>query len=238
MSMLLPGAAVAQERLWADVNFGVAMPTDKDLTNSSTRAISSEQASFTADYFWPRGPVFDVGAGFMLTPQFGVGVSVSRSTHSDFPVLEATIPHPILFNRFGTGTAEGDTELKRTETALHLQAMFVAFETETQRVRIFGGPTYMKVKTETVADFVYSQTFTIVPVTNNVTITDYSINECECGGWGFNLGADYSYFFTPNVGVGGILRFSRVKVEPVDFSGAFDLTAGGTAIGGGLRLKF
>jgi hypothetical protein len=40
------------------------------------------------------------------------------------------------------------------------------------------------------------------------------------------------------VGVGGILRFSRVKVEPVDYSGSFDMNAGGTAIGAGLRFKF
>lgn len=238
MGMMLPKGAVAQERLWADVNFGVAIPTDKDFSTASTRTIFAEPADFSVDYSAPRGPSFDIGGGFMLTPQIGVGVSFSRSTHKDTPILHARIPHPFLFNNYGSATAEGDTELERTEQAVHIQAMFVAFESDTQRIRVFGGPTYMQVKNQTVENFIYTQTFTTVPASNTIAITNYDINECECSGWGFNIGADYSYFFTPNVGVGGIVRFSRVKVEPVDYSGAFELNAGGAAIGGGLRFKF
>jgi hypothetical protein len=238
MGTLLPTAAAAQERLWFDVNFGAAIPSDKDVSTTSTRTIFAEQATFAVDYSSPRGFMFDVGAGFMITPLFGVGVSVSSSKHSDFPVLNASIPHPVLFNRFGTDSAEGDTELERTETSVHIQAMFVPWQDDTNRLRIFGGPTYMRVETETVDDFNYTQTFTIVPPTNTIDITSYDINSCECNEWGFNVGADYSYFFNPNVGVGGVLRYTRVKVEPVDYSGPFDLNAGGVAFGAGLRVKF
>jgi len=237
-AMMLPSGAAAQERLWFDVNFGVSMPTDKDFTTSSRYDIYAEPADFSVDYSAPRGPVFDIGGGFMVTPMFGVGVSFSRSTHEDTPFLSARIPHPFLSNAYGSATAEGDTELKRTEQAVHIQAMIVPFESDTQRFRVFGGPTYMQVKNQTVADFDWRQTFTTVPPSNTITIPSYEISECECSGWGFHVGADYSYFFTPNVGVGGILRYSRVNVEPVDYSGSFDLTAGGTAIGGGLRVKF
>lgn len=236
--MMLPSGAAAQERLWFDVNFGVAMPTDKDFSTASTRTIFAEPADFSVDYSTPRGPSFDVGGGFMLTPMLGVGVSFSRSTHKDAPFLSARIPHPFLFNTYGSASAEGDTELERTEQAVHIQMMIVPFETDTQRLRVFFGPTYMQVKNQTVGDFAYRQTFTTVPPSNTITIPSYEINECECSGWGGHVGVDYSYFFTPNVGIGGILRYSRVNVEPVDYSGAFDLTAGGVAIGGGLRVKF
>ncbi len=238
MGVLLPTDAVAQERLWLDVNLGYAVPTDKDFSTHLTRTIFAEPADFDVDYSAPAGFIFDAGAGFMLMPKFGVGVSISQSRHKDFPVLSARIPHPFLFNQFGSDSAEGDTELERTETGVHIHAMFVAFEDDTNRFRVFGGPTWMRVKNDTVADFDYTQTFTSVPPSNDINITGYDIGECECSGWGFNVGADYSYFFTPNVGVGGVLRYTRAKVEPVDFSGQFELQAGGVAFGGGLRVKF
>jgi hypothetical protein len=174
----------------------------------------------------------------MVTPKFGVGISVSRSSHKDFPVLSADIPHPVFADTYGSATADGDTKLERTETALHLQAMFVAMETDTQRVRIFAGPSRIQVKNQVVGDFHYDQTYTLNPPTNVVDNTSYDISECECSGWGFNIGADYSYFFSPTVGVGGVARFTRASVEPVDFSGQFDLAAGGFHIGAGLRVKF
>lgn len=238
LGMLVPTAAMAQERVWVDVNFGVAFPSDKDFSTHLTRTIFAEPADFDVDYSFPKGPEFDGGAGFMLTPQFGIGISASRSKHEDVPVLTARIPHPFIFNTYGSDSADGDTKLERTESALHIQAMFVAFESDNSRFRIFGGPTYMKVKNQTVGDFHYNQTFTLVPARNTIEITTYDINECECSGWGFHVGGDYSYFFSPNVGVGGIVRFTRVKVEPVDYSGAFDLNAGGVMVGGGLRIKF
>lgn len=238
MAALLPMNAAAQERLWFDVNFGVAFPTDKEFSTSSTRTIFAEPADFSVHYEARKGFIFDVGAGFMFTPQIGAGVSVSSSKHKGTPFLSARIPHPFLFDRHGSATAEGDTDLERTETSLHLQAMFVVYESDISRIRVFGGPTYIRVENETVENFIYTQQFTTVPPTNNITITDYSINACECTGWGFHVGGDYSYFFTPNVGVGGIARFSRAKVEPVDYSGAFDLDAGGFSVGGGLRVKF
>ena len=51
---------------------------------------------------------------------------------------------------------------------------------------------------------------------------------------GFNVGADVGYFFTKNVGVGGIIRFSQTKVT---FS-LGEVDAGGAMVGGGVRLRF
>ena len=51
---------------------------------------------------------------------------------------------------------------------------------------------------------------------------------------GFNVGADVGYYFTKNVGVGGIVRFSQTKVT---FS-LGEVDAGGAMVGGGLRLRF
>ncbi len=235
MGVLLPTGAFAQERLWLDVNLGYATPTDKEYSTHLTRTIFAEPADFDVDYSSPAGFSFDAGAGFMLTPQLGVGVNISQSRHSDTPVLSARIPHPFLFNQHGSDTVEGDTELERTETGVHIQAMIVAFEDDTNRFRVFGGPTWMRVKNDSVADFEYTQT---LDPANTITITAYDITDCQCSGWGFNVGADYSYFFNPNVGVGGVLRYTRAKVEPIDFSGPFELTAGGAAFGGGLRVKF
>ena len=51
---------------------------------------------------------------------------------------------------------------------------------------------------------------------------------------GFNVGADVGYYFTKNVGVGGIVRFAQTKVT---FS-LGEVDAGGAMVGGGVRLRF
>lgn len=229
--------AMAQERLWLDVNLGAVAPTDKDYGSTSSQSVFGETATFAVDYKAKTGFMFDVGAGFLLTPQFGVGINVAQSRHKGAPTVSATIPHPFLTNRSATGSLTGE-DLERTDTAVNIQAMFVAWQDDSSRFRIFAGPTYMQVKNENVQTMDYRQTFTTAPPANTVVVNSYTTDECTCTGWGFNVGADYSYFFSPNVGVGGILRYTRANVEPADLNGTFELTAGGVAFGGGLRVKF
>ena len=106
------------------------------------------------------------------------------------------------------------------------------------RVRLFGGPTFFRVKADTIDDIRYNQVFLILLPVNSVDITTYNFSEAEGTGWGFHVGGDVSVFFSRVVGVGGFVRLSRGTVELEDFSGTYDVKAGGFQTGGGLRLRF
>jgi hypothetical protein len=60
--------------------------------------------------------------------------------------------------------------------------------------------------------------------------------------WGFNLGADVSYFVTRVVGMGGNLRYTRGATEIVDADllsdGPQKAEPGGLQMGGGVRFRF
>ena len=54
------------------------------------------------------------------------------------------------------------------------------------------------------------------PVFATYSIRSLAVNEVETvrgGAWGYHAGADVSYFFTPKVGVGALVRYSGATVR-------------------------
>jgi len=224
---------------WIDVNFGIAAAAEDTLATTTTRTQFRETATFSAEYNHPRGAEFDFGGGYMFTPMVGLGVSFTGTAHRGSPTTSIRIPHPVIFNAFATDTAVGDTELDRSEGGVNIHVMVNATpNADRLRVRLFGGPTFFRVKADTIDDIRYSQVFVILLPVNAVDITSYEFSEAEGTGWGFHVGGDVSVFFSRVVGVGGFVRFSRGTVALEDFSGAYDVKAGGVQTGGGLRLRF
>lgn len=221
-----PGDRVARvtpsrgSRGWFDVNFGLAMSAAED-TLFSYSSFLIDQAAF---YARPtRGAEFDLGGGYMFTPQLGIGASLTGAAHRDYVGLGAGIGDFLL--------AAGATDrLLRTEGAFHIQAMLVPFESSDLRVRLFGGPSYFRYQADMVYDFDFSGGF----------VTDYAVLETDGQGWGAHVGADGSYFFSKVVGLGGFARYSRATVsifEPMSEEWQ-ELALGGFQTGGGLRLRF
>jgi hypothetical protein len=149
------------------------------------------------------------------------------------------MPHPLFFNAHDTDARPGDVALARTEGSVHIQAMVVATpNSDGVRIRFFGGPTRFRVTQETVDDILYDQVFQVFGRLNAVEITNCEFSKSEGTGWGFHVGADVGVFFTRVFGVGGFVKFSKGTVELSDFSGTFEVDAGGFQTGGGVRLKF
>ena len=231
--------AAAQDKGWIDVNFGTARAAEDGYSTSVSLRQFSETATFSSDYAFPRGASFDFGGGFMFTPVLGVGVNLQGTSSQAPPALSIRIPHPNFFNTFATDTTLGDTQLTRAEGSINLQAMVVATpHSKRLRVRFFGGPAYFRVTQDTVDDIGYSQNFQVFGRGNVVDITTFEASEAVGTGWGFHGGGDVAYFFNRIIGVGGFARFSRGNVELADFSGAYQVKAGGFQSGGGLRLRF
>ena len=237
---LIAAPSFAQgEKGWLDVNVGIAAAAEDAYGTTASRRVFSENATFGAAYVFGRGASFDVGGGYMFTPVVGIGVNLQGTAHEGIPGLTIRIPHPLFFNSFASDTSIGDTALTRAEGSVHFQAMFVATPKSNRvRVRFFGGPSFFRVTQDTVDDIRYAQVFQVFGTGNSVDITTYEYSESEGSGWGFHGGADVGVFFNRHVGVGGFARFSRGSVELADFSGIYEVAAGGLQTGGGLRLKF
>jgi hypothetical protein len=233
-------SAQSFERGWVDVNFGVAVAAEDAFTTRFTGTLFREPAESDASYNLPTGASFDFGGGFMFNRYIGAGVSFTGTASEDEASLFISIPHPLYANAFATDTAPTQDKFRRTEGGVNLQAMAVVAQTDRLRVRVFGGPSYFRVKQEQVSFVRFNQVYQILGRGNVVDITTYDRTETEDTAWGFHVGGDVSVFFTRVIGVGGFARFSRATVEMEDALGAttVDVKAGGFQTGGGLRLKF
>jgi hypothetical protein len=230
------------QKVWIDVNFGVAASVADDAAFAFTGPLCGEPLVLASAYPKPStGAEFDFGGGYMFTPRIGLGISFTGQAHKDTAGLAITVPHPFFFNSSDTDAAETQEELERAEGGAHISAMLAPLHTESLRVRLFGGPTWFRYKADLIQGIRSSQVASPFSRANTVIITGYDAVETEGTGWGFHVGGDVSWFFTRVVGIGGFVRFSRgsVTLEPEPMSEtAQDVTVGGAQGGGGLRLRF
>lgn len=240
----VPATAVTtrDNKVWVDVNLGAAQSAQGTQAFSFSTILFREPAAFASAYGKPsRGADVDFGGGYMFTPMFGVGLSVTGTSDKNAAGLGATIPHPLIFNAAATGAGVTSTELARTEGALNIQfAVVPPLANDRVAVRLFAGPTYFRLKRQMVEDVRYTQQFGVFTTTNIISITGFDGREVEGTGWGFHGGADVGVFFSRYAGVGGTVRVSRGSVdvaEPLSENQA-RMTTGGMQFAGGLRMRF
>ena len=94
----------------------------------------------------------------------------------------------------------------------------------------FGGPSFFTVKQSVVTAVQRTEAYPY----DEATFSGATVETEEESTNGFNVGADVAYYFTKNIGVGGIVRFSSATAA---FS-LGDVDAGGALVGGGVRLRF
>lgn len=236
-----PAAAqTAFQRGWIDVNFGVAAAAESDFEMPLAVPLDFEVARAEAGFHLPTGASFDVGGGVMITPVVGLGVSLTGTAHRDPVALAVDIPHPFFFNAFASDAAVTDRALERVEGGFHVQAMIVAVDHGRFRLRVFGGPSYLRVEQEGVDVIEYDQVFAIFNPAHAVEITGFQAQKTEGSGWGVHAGLDASVFFSRVVGVGGLVRYvgGSVEIENTLGGGTLNVKAGGLQMAGGLRLRF
>ena len=177
-----------------------------------------------------REPSVGIDAGVFVRVWKGLAAGVAFTSYSDSRdiEIEASLPHPLKFAspRAITGTAGGDHE----ETAAHLQIAYIVPVGRKMTVVAFGGPSFFTVKQSVVTAVQFRDEYPY----DEATFTGATVVTEEEQKTGFNVGADVAYYFTRNVGVGGIIRFSSATAT---FS-LGDVDAGGALVGGGVRLKF
>jgi hypothetical protein len=219
------------ERVFISFN-GVFQVGSNDFGDSFTFRENVENGRLDTDYAVGTGPAFDVSGGVVVWRNLAVGVGVTRFSHSTGTVIDASVPHPFYFNQPRTVT--GEFSGTREELAVHVQLRGVFPVNRRVQFTIFGGPSFFQVEQSIVDDFDYAESYPFDTATFGRAISSTQ-SESKVG---LNVGGDFAYFFTSQIGVGVTAQYAGATVQMAVPSGTADVKAGGGQIGGGLRLRF
>jgi hypothetical protein len=237
-ALLLPAVPADAQGAWpgrvvVSVNGGM-QSSARTFSDRITRPLYLEDATFDIDYATESELFFDGGAVVRLWGNLGAGVAVSRYTDDTAATVEGSLPHPFHFNQ--PRSIEGETpELRRRETGTHLQIAWMAAPTDQVRFIISGGPSWIQAEQGLVTEVRYTEAYPFDEAT--FTSVDRVI-EKETG-TGFNVGVDVIWAFSKNIGVGGLLRYTRATADVSPSEGrSIELELGGLQAGGGIRILF
>ena len=235
LAAALPAAAQStwSERVHISVN-GAFQTTTNDFGDRFEFERNLETGSTDVDYPVQGGFIFDAGAGYRLWKNFAAGVSVSYFTRDDVAATTTSVPHPFFFNQPREVTGEA-TGVKRSETAVHVQAMYLIKGGDRLRVVLSGGPSFFTVEQDLVTEVVITETYPF----DTATFDSARKSREKGSAPAFNVGADVMWMLTRTFGVGGLVRFSRASIDlDAPASRTISVDAGGVFAGGGIRLLF
>jgi hypothetical protein len=213
---------------------GVYQSTSNNFTDGATFQANAESGRFDTNYSVEAGPAFDVSGGAMISKAFGLGVGVSRFSRATPAQFNGSVPHPFFFGQ-PRAISSDVSGLKRQELAVHLQARAVVPAGERLRVSVFAGPSLFTVRQDALTDFTYADSYPY----DEASFKSATTSTESASKLGFNAGADVTFFFTRQVGLGFTAQLSKATV-PIKSAGSgnTDVKAGGVQTGGGLRLRF
>jgi hypothetical protein len=229
--MAAPSVASAQTMQWTDRGYvtfnGGFQAGSHNLDTNSTFTLYEEQASVSTTQKVKSGGIVDFGGAFRV---YGnnllAGVSYTHTTSEADVAITASIPDPAVFDQPRTVNAtQGGA--KHTENQVHINAIWMIPVANKLDVGVFGGPSIIGVKQQTVTE---------VSVTEPGPTVTAPLTEVTKTTVGINFGLDVQYLVANKIAVGGLARYVWGSA---DIEGATDkLTVGGFQIGGGIRVRF
>jgi len=234
-SLALATPAAAQswpERVHVSVN-GAFQAATSDFSDRFEFERHVETGSTDLDYPVQGGFIFDAGAGVRLWKNLGAGVAVSYFTRDGAASTTSSFPHPFFFEQPREVT--GDATVTRTETAVHVQAVYLVNPGGRLRLVLSGGPSVFTVDQDLVTEVTITEAFPF----DSATFASAQKTRGKGSAPAFNAGADVMWMLGRQFGVGGMIRFSRTSVD-LDAPDGRTVTvdAGGVYAGGGIRLLF
>jgi hypothetical protein len=228
----IPAAAQPLPRFTISVNGGY-QPSSTSFDDRFTFDLNHETASVDTDYSVEDGPLFDAGVGFRIWKGLGAGIAISRFTVDSTGQAEATLPHPLFFQRNRQISGE-TTGITREETGIHIQAQYHLPPFGRVYVTLAGGPSVLDIQQSIVTDVNYTEEFPY----DTATYVGVDSQRVSGTATGFNAGTDVRWMFTRHIGVGGLVRYTRASVDLTRSGRTVKVDAGGTQVGGGIRLTF
>jgi hypothetical protein len=240
VTVVLPLCSVARAnaQTWSDharVSINAAVQQPSTTFSATTHVPVYEGTStLTANYTVPTGGLFDGDVILRVSGGFGVEVGVSSFTKSQVAQVSGTIPHPILGNppRPISGTSGS---LERSEIVGRIDAAYV-MSAGWIDLAVSAGPSFFTVNQDLVADVTFNES----PSFDRVTFTGATVSTAAATKLGFNAGVDVGIKLSKNVGIGGMVRYSHASmVFPLaTTTSGVTADAGGTHVGGGVRVYF
>lgn len=238
VAVALCAAAPASAQTWSErvhvsVN-GAFQATSNDFSDRFQFEKDLETGSTEADYRVTGGFLFDAGGGVRLWKSLGAGVAFSYFTRKDAAATETRSPHPFFLEQFRTVAGEA-AGLARTETAVHVQAMYFLHPSGPLRLVLSAGPTLVSVEQQLITEVVLAETYPY----DTAEYSSVRTEKIKKSKTAFNVGADVMWMLNRTIGAGGIVRFSRARVG-LDAPGGRHVAVdvGGLYVGGGVRLLF
>jgi hypothetical protein len=227
-----PAAAQYGPRFAIAVNGGY-QPSTTSFDDRFTFDLNREVATVETTYPIDAGPLFDAGLSLRLWKGLGIGGAMSRFTADGLVQVEASLPHPLFFQRNREVSGES-ADLTREETAVHIQAQYQFAPVGKLLIVVGGGPSILDIKQSIATEVNFSEEFPY----DAATFVGVDSRRISGTANGFNVGADLRWMFTRNFGVGGVVRFTRAKVDLEIDNRTVQVDAGGAQVGAGLRLAF
>lgn len=232
----VPASAQVKIRPWTDIVFaslsGAGQPGTRTENTGFSFDLYEETATVDVTRDVKGGGFLDVTFGTAILNNFGAALSIfSRSANSDGAVT-GSIPDPADFNnpRAVTSTIPG---MVHKETWIGIQGVYgLGLDglglPEQLDFLIMAGPAIVKVKHDVpvsaeVFESASGPTITVATSQQSKTFV------------GFMIGADVRYFFHPNIGAGGFLRWAGASG---DFDNGTPIEVGGFQFGGGVRFRY
>lgn len=211
-----------------------AQASPAELTDRIAPEINAETALIETRYPSRAAVVFDGGFGFRLKGRVGAAVTFSHGTSSGNAVVRASVPHPFFDDQ--DRPVEGDASgMSRTESAAHLQVFYELPVARRWAVRLFGGPSYIRLEQELVRNVTVEETFPYDTAVFQSAVT----GAAKGSGIGFNVGADASWMFARRVGAGLLVRYARAGLElSAPDRATVSSDGGGVQAGAGIRFVF
>lgn len=220
-------------RGFLNVNGG-SQPPSRFVEVSQTFPVYGENATLATSQTIGSGALFDISAGYQvvsdldlggLATRLAVGVGLSNFSNSSGSAGVVVIPDPLIFGQPRTVTVNLD-DLRHSERAVYLQAVWFFPIADKIDVSLSVGPTFIRVKQEFVGSV------TIPPGTQTATPVVTSESKTATGAL---VGFDGTYMVTKNFGAGAFVRYAGATVDLPSIPG---LHVGGLQYGVGARIRF
>jgi opacity protein-like surface antigen len=216
------------------VKAGYAMGISANSQDTSwTEPLYGENIQYSLANKAGKSSNIELGLGYNLGRTFAVGLGAILLSGDLDAALDASVPHPWVFD--SPRSASGAYAGKLKSTVLYLNFIY-RLAVSKFAIDLFAGPAYFNSSADilnavTIQDVFPNETVTLSLATENTKKSSF----------GFNAGAGLNYFFAKSLGV-------FVQARYLSGSGAFTagsgtvpeikLTVGGLDVGAGLLFRF
>ncbi len=190
-----------------------------------------ERATIDTSYPAKEAPGFHGAVLVRVWKNLAGGAAVTRTSHSTTGSISGTIPHPFHFTQMRP--VAGSASLSHGETAVHAQVAWVVPVGKSLLLALSGGPSYFGVSQSLVESAPFTESYPY----DSAALSTPVVTDVSKSAVGFNIGADFGWFFTRTIGVGAGVRYARARVEYPLHGATIGTDAGGAQAVVGLRVR-